>query len=144
LLAGIGNPLRQDDGAGVFLSENFSAKGWVSLPCHTAIESFTGKIKQFKPHTIVLVDAADLNLEPGAIRIIPKEKIKDAGIGTHSLPLDKIMDYLETVTKAQCMLIGIQPLNLDLGEGLSQPVKKALLELKVILAEKKFNSLELF
>ena len=65
ILLGIGNPLNGDDGAGIYVAEQFRKDGWISLSCGTAPENFTGIIRKAHPDCLVLVDAAALGLSPG-------------------------------------------------------------------------------
>ena len=65
VVAGIGNPIRMDDFAGVKIVQDL--KGQVSdkvmlIECETVPESFIQQIIDFKPTHILLIDAAILGL----------------------------------------------------------------------------------
>ena len=90
ILMGIGNSLRCDDGAGVYIAETFGennlkvtvdsegpkrsngsecsddsdrykgTKGWKILNCGTAPENFTGVIRKEHPSLLVIIDAANM------------------------------------------------------------------------------------
>ena len=122
LLLGIGNPLRRDDGAGNYVAKSFRKAGWRVIDCGTAPENFSGTVRRHHPDLLVLVDAADMGLAPGEYAIIPKEKIRDVGIGTHQLPLDIFIDFLGDAPGAT-LVIGIQPLRVEMGEGLTHAVQ---------------------
>jgi len=121
LLLGIGNTLRKDDGAGNYVASRFHAQGWRAIDCGTAPENFSGIVREEHPAILILIDAADMGLAPGEYSIIPKEKIRDVGVGTHQLPLDIFIDYLGDAA-GEILLIGIQPLVVEMGEGLSPSV----------------------
>jgi len=70
------------------------------------------------------VDAAQLNLPPGSIRIIPQDRVADVGIGTHQLPLDALCDIVSPYC-GRIIIIGIQPGVVEIGEEMTQPVTEA-------------------
>jgi hydrogenase 3 maturation protease len=74
-----------------------------------APENLTGEIVRFKPTHLVLVDAADLGREPGAVAIIAPERITGTSFSTHTLPLRIIIDYITQATGARAVVVGIQP-----------------------------------
>lgn len=114
ILLGVGNPLLGDDGAGCFVAEKFSEEGWKCYNCGTTPENITGIIRREKPERVLIIDAADMGIIPGELRIITKEKIEDAGIGTHQLSLSHLLSYLENLS-GEVILIGIQPENTEFG-----------------------------
>jgi hydrogenase 3 maturation protease len=71
----------------------------------------------------VLVDAAAMGISPGEYRIIPRNKIEDASMGTHQLPLSLFIDFLSD-TAIRIILIGIQPERAGTGEEISLPVRE--------------------
>lgn len=123
LLLGIGNVLRRDDGVGSYVARRFHKPGWKVVDCGTAPENFSGVVRKDHPDILILVDAADMALEPGAFSIIPNERIRDVGIGTHQLPLDIFVDFLGDAA-GEILLIGIQPEIMETGEGLSPAVQE--------------------
>lgn len=136
-LMGIGNDMRGDDAAGVLIARGFSkiaGKDWLVLDCGTTPEDFTGEIRRQKPHIVFLVDAADVSLPPGSIRLIPKEKIGVFSITTHHMPLSMLSDYIEEITgKDSVKLIGIQPKSTGFGMPVSEEVRGAVDEIVEIL-----------
>ncbi len=126
LLVGIGNVIRLDDGLGPYMAQNFKAEGWETLDCGTVPENFTSKIKQLQPELVVFVDAAEMGLPPGEFRIVPKEQIKDFSCGTHNLPLSLMMDFIQQSLDVEMIFVGVQPVSVDDGEGLSPEVFQGL------------------
>jgi len=122
LLFGVGNSLRKDDGAGNYVASRFRKEGWKVFDCGTAPENLSGVVRRELPGILVIVDAADMGLVPGECAIIPKEKIRDVGIGTHQLPLDTFIDVLGDGV-AEVLIIGIQPGAVTSGEGLTDEVR---------------------
>ncbi len=123
ILMGIGNPLRRDDGAGNYVARNFRGRGWRSLDCGTVPENFTGIVRKERPHLLVLVDAADMGIPAGESRVVPKEKISAVSFGTHQVSLDVLVDFLSG-TAGRVVIVGVQPLVVETGEGLSPVVRE--------------------
>jgi len=140
VLLGVGNEVNGDDGIGVWIARNFSGKGWRSIDCFTVPENYTSEIKKSKAKKVVIVDAADMGLEAGEIRIIPKEKIGMAGFSTHSLPLSIFITHIQETTKADVVLIGIQPE--QFYSGISNRVMKAGKALLDILKREAFDEIK--
>ena len=89
----------------------------------TAPENLTGEIKKFQPTHLIIIDAAELNKEPGHIEIMEPETIGGTSFCTHSLPLKVIIGYLLESFKFQAIIIGIQPKTLTFG---AQPTKEVV------------------
>jgi hydrogenase 3 maturation protease len=116
ILLGVGNPFLGDDGAGCFVADKFSEEGWKCYNCGTTPENITGIVRREKPERVFIIDAADMGIIPGELRIILKEKIEDAGIGTHQLSLSHLLTYLENIA-GEVVLIGIQPENTEFSNN---------------------------
>ena len=69
-----------------------------------------------------------MNLKPGEIRIVPKEKIGVMHISTHGIPISVLIGYLERYVR-NIFLIGIQP------EKMSGEMSKSVLESTNMLFE---------
>jgi hydrogenase 3 maturation protease len=134
LLMGIGNPLRGDDGAGVYAALHLQGDGWQAVDCGTAPENFSGVVRRVHPDLLLLVDAAEMGLAPGEFRVVPKDRIEDVAFGTHHLPLSHLMEFLSDAA-GEIRFIGIQPAVVEDREGLSPGVEKGVRRLiRLILA----------
>jgi len=131
-IVGMGNPLREDDGAGPALIRQLKI-----LKCDTrenlclidageAPENYIGKIIKQIPDTILFADATDLKSPPGSFRILRAQQIANAGLSTHNASLKMTVDLLEQETGANIFLLGIQADRLRLGKPVSEPVKKTI------------------
>ena len=129
VIAGIGNPIRQDDFVGTKIAQDLSGKvsGSVLLiECETVPESYLLNIEEFKPTHVLLIDAALLDLAPGEARLFSPEQVAGfSAISSHVLPLRIFSDYLKESTGAKVALLLIQPKNVEFGEGLSPELKAA-------------------
>jgi len=95
-------------------------------------------LKQINPKKLIIIDAADMGLKPGKIRIVPKEKIGVMTISTHGIPTSVLMNYLEKYVK-EVILIGIQPQNMS-GE-INIKIKEKANFLVEIIKNKKISTL---
>ncbi len=119
---GIGNVLKADDGAGVFLTGLIEPKKCIqTLIVEMGIENHIGKINSIHPDLTVLIDAADMKREPGYIDFIPMEATSNMTTHTHNIALKNLARHLLMKT----MVLGIQPADLTLGNPLSQPVRRS-------------------
>ncbi len=140
ILLGIGNDMRGDDGIGVYIARKFRKDGWVAMDCSTVPENYIGKVIRYKPEKVVIVDAAEMGLEAGEIRKIPKDKMGMASFSTHSLPLSIFINHVEKNCRAEIVVIGIQPKNMY-GE-MSEEVRKAGEKLMEYLTHEKIDEIE--
>lgn len=130
LIVGIGNTLKGDDGAGCAAIKNLQLKikseNIKLLDVGSAPENYTKKIKDFKPDTIVFIDAVEMKETPGTVKIIDEKDITSGYFTTHNMPLNLFLDYIKEETKAKIIFIGIQPKSTRFGCGLSAPVQKSV------------------
>jgi hydrogenase 3 maturation protease len=140
LILCIGNQEGGDDGIGPYIAERLKRESShdMVLDCGTMPENYTGVIKRQKPKTLIIIDAAEMNLLPGEIRIIPREKLGTMHLSTHGIPLSVFIKYLEN--EVPCIIfIGIQP---ETMEGtLSDSVKKSGDHLIKLLQKKKIKQI---
>jgi hydrogenase maturation protease len=131
---GIGNVLMGDDGAGVRVLELLSP-----LPKDvTVIELATGGMALLHKFDgldrAVIADAVDFRGSPGEVRIFRPDEVKSVktvGYSLHDLDILKVLELAESMgtLPKQVFIAAIQPACLEMGEGLSPEVEKALPEL---------------
>ncbi len=139
-VVGIGSDLRGDDCAGLLVLRELRAAAKRSRrPARPASssarlrlfdggaapENLTGAILRFKPSHVLLVDAADLGLPPGAARLIAPEAIAGIPFSTHVLPLKILADYLAQAYPCQVIVLGLQPGRTDFGAEVSGVIRLA-------------------
>jgi hydrogenase 3 maturation protease len=130
VIVGIGNPLRKDDYVGVMIVRKLKGN---SIPhvhlfeCETVPESFMQQIIELKPSHILIIDAAILNIKPGDYRLVkPDELLETQAVSTHMLPLRIFCQYLINETKAEMILLLIQPKDVSFGEGITPELEKTV------------------
>jgi hydrogenase 3 maturation protease len=120
----IGNRDGGDDSIGPYIADILKKKSQndAILDCGTTPENYTAIVKQIKPKTLILIDAAEMKLPAGSVRIIPKEKLGTMHISTHGIPLSVLITYLEQEVET-IIVIGIQPKRMS--GAMSNIVKKS-------------------
>jgi len=141
MLMGLGNICRGDDGIGSFIAQNFQSDDWLVLDCGTTPENFTSLVKKSQPEYLVIVDAAQMNLEPGEFRVIPSERIDKFYLTTHNIPLSLLISYLDKWV-GKTILIGIQPERMEDFQRISERVQDSARNIIEILKGKSFQELE--
>jgi hydrogenase 3 maturation protease len=120
LFVGIGNVLKTDDGAGVYISQRIIKTDRISaLTVETGIENHIGKINSLNPDILVLVDCVDLKSSPGTYKLLTLNQIQDLTFNTHNISLKRLTDFF----KMEVYILGIQPKKIDFGENISYLVK---------------------
>jgi hydrogenase 3 maturation protease len=140
LIMCIGNVEGGDDAVGPYIAERLN-HDFTIIDCGTIPENYTSLVKKHDPDNLLIIDAVDMGLSPGEIRIVPKEKIGVMHISTHGIPISVIIGYLENYVK-NIIIIGIQPKQMT-GE-LSDTVKKKADELIKILRKKQLKKIKIF
>jgi hydrogenase 3 maturation protease len=151
VILGIGNQLGGDDAAGPCVvdmlnpalralsagqhrAKAFPSTEITAIDASTAPESYTSIIRQHRPDLLILVDAADMGLSPGALRIIPPEKIRTLSFSTHSIPLSTFLSYVKEFC-GKVLLVGVQPEQMETGRPISKAVRKSARKLAEAILE---------
>ena len=144
IVLGIGNRLGGDDAAGTrvvdILNQRFHrAKDpppteIIAIDTGTAPESYTSVIRRQRPDLLILIDAADMGLPPGSLRIIAPEKINILSFSTHGIPIPMFVSYVKKFC-GKVLVIGVQPEQTETGKGLSKLVHKSVKKLADVILE---------
>ena len=121
----IGNKYGGDDGIGPYIAKNLINKkndNFYVIDSGTNPENYTSMIKKLNPKILIIIDAFEMGLKPGDIRIIDKEKIGVMHISTHNIPISLLISYLENYVK-KIIFIGIQ--SGKMSGNLSEDCKKS-------------------
>ena len=134
----IGNRDGGDDAVGPYIADKLKDDFDV-LNCETYPENYTSVVKSKNPKNLIIIDAVDMGLEPGEIRIVPKEKIGVMTISTHGIPIPVLMNYLEQYVE-NIFFIGIQPK--AMSGDITDIVKNSGDELIKLIKEKQFEKID--
>ena len=138
----IGNELGGDDAIGPYVAEKLKKtenNELMILNCGAVPENYTSIVKKNNPKNLLIVDAVEMSLKPGEIRIVPKEKIGVMHISTHGIPLSVLISYLEQYVD-NIFLVGIQPKTMS-GK-MTEIVKKSGDKLVEIIKKEKIRQIE--
>jgi len=122
VILGIGNPLRRDDGVGLWVAERMKETNWEVIAAGQGVENALGLVSRLAPDLLVVVDAAEMGLPPGSVRCLPLEDAERMLGATHALPLPFLLSMVRDAV-GKIVLVGIQPADLSLGEGLTPAVQ---------------------
>jgi len=139
----IGNRDGGDDGIGPYIADKLKKEksgNFVVLDCGTVPENYTSIVKKYKPKNLIIIDATEMGLRPGEIRIIPKEKIGTMHISTHGIPISVLMTYLKSYVE-NIVLIGIEPN--ALSSKITKSVKKSGDKVLEIIKNKNLDKIEI-
>jgi hydrogenase 3 maturation protease len=142
IVLGVGNQLGGDDAAGSCVVDMLKQRQRgidtllsagiipivIGIDTGTAPESYTSVIRQHRPDLLVLVDAADMGLPPGSLRIIPPERISVLSFSTHSMTLSMFIAYVEEFC-GKVLLVGVQPGQTEIGGRISKAVHRSVRKL---------------
>jgi len=129
VLLTVGNGMMGDDGAGVLLAQMLRENPlteWSVVNGGSAPENVLHRIREMDAQRVLVVDAADMDLEPGAIRQINSDRLDDPFLmTTHTLPLTFLIESLREFVP-QVDLLGIQPTIVAFGFPMSNEVRNAV------------------
>jgi hydrogenase 3 maturation protease len=133
----VGNGLMGDDGAGALLAQMMQKvplEEWGVINGGSTPENVLHRIRELTPDRVLVVDAADMDLAPGSIRLIRDESLNDPFfMTTHALPLTYLIEALrEFIPWVE--LLGIQPEVVAFGYPISDSVEQAVNQVYVDLS----------
>ena len=138
LVVTIGAVLRGDDAAGPYLAkllEDDSIEGWGVVDGGQMPEDELSAIRRVHPDLLVLVDAAQMGLEPGAVRVLERTDVVTGYLmTTHSLPISFLLDELEGCC-GELAFLGVQPAQTDFFAPLTPAVLQAVEGIRDAIAE---------
>jgi hydrogenase 3 maturation protease len=137
LCVGIGNLLRQDDGAGVYISTHLEEKPYIKvITAEASIENYIGKINSVHHDLLVIIDCVDMQLPPGSYDLIPADRVRDLTFNTHNISLRKLSGFFEK----EVLILAIQPASIAFGENLSYLVLEACNEIIDLINKKEVHN----
>jgi hydrogenase maturation protease len=124
---GLGNTDKADDGAGVLVAEALKKHfPRYSYSEHDGVEGTVLDLSEKDEElTVFFVDAANLKMSPGTIRMVMKEEIKDTEITTHRVAVALMASILKRAGKKSAVIC-IQPKAIEFRGEVSDPVKSAI------------------
>ncbi len=125
----VGNSLRGDDGAGPLLAELLEAtpaEGWTLVDGEASPENHTHRVRALTPDRVLIVDAAQMELAPGEVRLLDEDCVAEHFlVTTHAIPLNFLIASLRE-TVPEIIFLGIQPKDTGFCNPLTPAVRTAV------------------
>ena len=134
LLLGIGNRLRGDDAVGSLLIERL--QGRVDIPMIDAgdvPENYLGPIEEAGADLVLIVDAAEMGGNIGDVALFDIEQVQGKSVSTHTANLGLLFKVMPPDNRPKVIVLGIQPGNIEFGQGLSDLVRATMESLTEML-----------
>jgi hydrogenase 3 maturation protease len=125
----VGNTMMGDDAAGPMLAAllgDAPAPGWDVVDGGSAPENVVHRVRALAPDRVLVVDATDMDLAPGEIRLVDDRFIADNFImTTHDMPVSFLISALRESVR-DVRFLGIQPAVVAFGYPVSPAVADAV------------------
>lgn len=134
MIFGIGNEMMGDDAAGSLVARELRMMlqgcehGSFAevLVAGTNPENFSGLVRNKNPDLVIFIDAADMGRPVGEIAFLNHKDMHSMMHSTHTMPLSFLGDYLEKITGAKVIALGIQAGQIQLEVPMSRPVAESV------------------
>lgn len=141
----VGNAMMGDDGAGPLLYrllQDNPLEGWETVDGGSVPENTAHIVRALQPENLLIVDATDMDLEPGTLRIVDKVLIAERFfMSTHNMPLNFLIEQLERDIP-HIVFVGIQPDLVAFMFPVTEKVQSAVRNLYVLLKENRLHEIE--
>jgi len=129
-LVGIGHPLRGDDYVGSHIVKTLTESlkdvlpdGVYLVDAEGDIEAIIMKLVDLAPRHVMFIDACEMKLKTGEIRLLSIEETSYPFFTTHGVPLKVLAQQL--LPKSKAWVLAIQPKQSEFSEELSTEVNEA-------------------
>jgi hydrogenase maturation protease len=131
VILGIGNRLKNDDGAGSVFAETLIKTNYpvTTLDCATCFENYLGKIIKLKPDNVIIVDTGLFGGQPGEIKLLSGDEIPHFRLRGHSPGIKMGIEFITNEIDCDFTIIIIQPENMNTGDTLTESVSNTVNEL---------------
>ena len=139
-IIGVGNELWGDDAAGVQVARKLHKifpqhEELLIIDAGPSPENFSGKLRQFRPDFVILIDAIRPDFLVSRISWIELSSIDGISALTHGLPLSVLGEFFNQQLGVEAGVIGIKGEQFDFGEGLSLTTRRAVNDLVRFLSQ---------
>ncbi|HUK79913.1 MAG TPA: hydrogenase maturation protease [Nitrososphaerales archaeon] len=143
MVLGLGNRYLKDDGVGIAVVKELQRRNMgegVLVRAHQTFDLWL--LSEYSGASrLIVVDAARSGTSPGTVteyEVEPRHTPLDSLPGLHSLRLNDLIDFASRMGLLSCPLtvVGIEPKDCSVGEGLSPEVEKAVPKVVALVAGK--------
>ena len=138
-LVGVGNELKSDDAAGLEIASSLRSRLGTSPAPGVKIHAPTPMPERLLSKLasgegrIVVFDAVEASAKPGEVVFRSMADTKYGFFGTHNIPLKLVPGIAARLE--DFFLVGVQPVSLEVGLGLSETVRESVNEIVAVVAE---------
>ncbi len=132
VVIGVGSEMRGDDAFGVLAARELAgmlgdaAADVEVLEGGVAPENLAERAARNSPRTVVLIDAADFDGQPGELKLLDPEDLGwSLGGGTHAPSLELLASYLKERCGARTIMLAAQPASTEFGTDISPALEAA-------------------
>ena len=112
----VGSRSRGDDIFGPLVAKQLSPKVSTEVfDAENVPENYLGKIAKLTPDTVLLIDAAHFEGQPGQLRLLDPQDLAESSFSTHSASLKLIEDYFQAECNAKVFMLAAQPKHVSFG-----------------------------
>ena len=150
VVIGVGNLLLRDEGVGIHAVRELQKR---TLP--PGVEVIDGGVAGVRlldlfsgVHKLLLIDAAEMGLEPGAVARFTPEDVRfqsgDLKLSTHDVALPEVLAIARAVNQcpSEVIILGIQPKEISWGMELTPEVRGAVPKVVELVLEEISDSAE--
>jgi hydrogenase 3 maturation protease len=136
IILGVGDPMRGDDGFGPALVKRLQNKLQATLiDAGDVPENYLGLIDASPSDTIIVVNAADIGGKPGEAALLQTGQLDTATLTTHNPGLRLFAKVLRSTTRAEVVVLAVQPEMTAFGAPLTPRLNAALERLEQMLVQ---------
>jgi hydrogenase 3 maturation protease len=123
----IGNPDRGDDGFGPAVARALFGRTEAALiNAGVAPENELPRIADLRPAVVFLVDAVHFGGEPGELRVLSPDDLRQDDVSTHAGSMSVLAEFLRAACDARVIVLAAQPLHVQHGRSLTPAVAAAV------------------
>ncbi len=127
---GIGNENRKDDFAGLYFLERLKKSSKYKkahfINAGISPENHLQQIVNNDSDSIIFIDAAECGEKPGEISFIDENNLYRTNFSTHAYSISFIREYLSRIKEQKYFYLGIEPLEIGVGNSFSNLVKSSI------------------
>ena len=127
---GVGNEFKADDFVGPAIARRLARsfgkdERIIILDAGPAPENFTGTLRSFMPHLVVLIDALEMEAQPGDVAWVEWDALDGISAFTHAPAPAMLGNFIRDEIHARIALIGIQPGRLEFDSQPTTAVRRS-------------------
>jgi hydrogenase maturation protease len=127
-IVGVGHPMRADDYVGSYTvkaimeaTDGALPKGAYLFDAEDSVEALIGNLAKLSPKHVIFIDACEMGLRPGEVKLLPVAETSYPFFTTHGIPLKVLAERL--LSESKVWVLAIQPKQTEFDLSLSQAIQ---------------------